>query len=47
MERDDRDMQQDKEADASSTEPHDGPSREEGEDLDPGASSQDQPGGDS
>ena len=47
MERDDRDMQESNDAGASSTEPHDGPSREEGRDLDPGATSQDQPGGDS
>lgn len=45
MERDDRDMTENN--DASSTEPHDGPSREGGEELDPGATSQDQPGGDS
>ena len=45
MERDDRDMQS--ENDAPTTEqPADGPSREEGEDRDAGATSQDQPGGD-
>ena len=44
MERDDRDMQQ-QDNDSSTTEPHDGPSREEGEELDAGATSQDQPGG--
>ncbi len=43
MERDDRDMQA---GDTPPTEgPADGPSREEGEDRDLGATSQDQPGG--
>lgn len=46
MERDDRDMQTDN--GGSETEaPADGPSREEGAGKDPGATSQDQPGGDS
>lgn len=44
MERDDRDMQQTN--DEPTTEaPADGPSREEGESTDAGATSQDQPGG--
>lgn len=43
MERDDRDMQESN--DPPSTEIHDGPSREEGESEDAGATSQDQPGG--
>ena len=45
MERDDRDMQtQDQGGDTEA--PADGPSREEGSERDPGATSQDQPGGD-
>lgn len=46
MERDDRDMTESND-DASATEVHDGPAREEGEELDRGATSQDQPGGNS
>lgn len=45
MERDDRDMQAGND-DANTERPADGPSREDGEDRDPGATSQDQPGGD-
>ena len=44
MERDDRDMQEGNDAPTPQT-PSDGPSREEGETDDPGATSQDQPGG--
>ena len=48
MERDDRDMQSNDGASNTDTEaPADGPSREEGAERDPGATSQDQPGGDS
>ncbi|HJR45676.1 MAG TPA: hypothetical protein VJ927_08740 [Actinomycetota bacterium] len=46
MERDDRDMQEGNDT-PTPTAPSDGPSREEGEGGDPGATSQDQPGGDS
>jgi hypothetical protein len=46
MERDDRDMQESNDSPASDA-PADGPSREEGETTDPGATSQDQPGGNS
>jgi hypothetical protein len=46
MERDDRDMQEPTTDAPESAEPADGPSREEGKQLDPGATSQDQPGGD-
>lgn len=44
MERDDRDMQA-TEDDQVAEQPADGPSREEGEDRDKGATSQGQPGG--
>ena len=46
MERDDRDMTESND-NGSETEVHDGPAREQGEELDPGATSQGQPGGDS
>lgn len=46
MERDDRDMQAD-EGGSNTEAPADGPSREEGAVDDPGATSQDQPGGES
>ncbi len=45
MERDDRDMQSEND-DPNTGQPADGPSREEGETRDLGATSQDQPGGD-
>ena len=45
MERDDRDMQEANDSTDTET-PADGPSREDGETTDPGATSQDQPGGD-
>lgn len=46
MERDDRDMQESNDAPVEDA-PTDGPSREQGETTDPGATSQDQPGGES
>lgn len=45
MERDDRDMQAEND-EANTEQPADGPSREEGEARDRGATSQDRPGGD-
>lgn len=47
MERDDRDMEKDDNATPNTEAPADGPSREPGEELDQGATSQDQPGGES